>query len=276
MKRSFRYRLLFMLILLAAVTILSNQGFSNGALARSLYQLATPFSDPIDLPALDSAITTMTFSPDGAWLAVGGEDGSAKLWALDTTTVIEDSFTRLAPDTTDPNGNTVLAQCDGEFPAASAKVAVSQRADSSTVTITVERARPNTLFTTWLRLRAKSPDSDAASFGGSPITDAGSTPLAPTTAMADLVAAAEGPGVIDVANGFWTDEEGNGILQVTLDFPFVDGAYPFHKYDPALPPVAIVGAPFAPFMLRLVSHCIDDLGHGVNAANREPWFDWSP
>ncbi|MEZ4681253.1 MAG: WD40 repeat domain-containing protein [Caldilineaceae bacterium] len=244
--------------------------------ARSVQLVTMPTGDPIDLAAHNSAVTTIAFSPDGTWLATGSEDGSARLWPLHTATVVDDDFTRLAADTPDPTGHNVQEQCGDDFPAASAHLVVSQRDDSSNVTITVAHARPNTLYTTWLRLLGTMPGNADTTFGGSPITQAGSTPLAPTTALPELVAAGEGAGVADVANGFWTDEDGNGTLTVALDFPLIDGAYPFYKYDATLPPVATIGAPFAPFMIRLVSHCTDSLGHGVDAANREPWFDWSP
>ena len=67
------------------------------------------------------------------------------------------------------------------------------------------------------------------------------------------------------------------------------GAYPFHKivgFDPTderfpegarLFPVAIVTSDEgydAPFMLRLVSHCTDNLSHGWLGGAREPWFDF--
>lgn len=189
---------------------------------------------------------------------------------------VQDAFTRLDPDTTDPNGQSVLSHCDGSYDAASAMIKISQQHQTSQVMVTLTDARPDTFYTLWLRLRGKTSGEDGETYGGSPITDAGSTPLAPSTALASLIEVAEGPGDTAVANGFMTDETGAGELALTLDFPLVGGAYPFHKADPTLPPLAIVGSPFAPFMIRLVSHCSDNVGHGVSAGHREPWFDWSP
>ncbi|MCB0124810.1 MAG: hypothetical protein KDE58_21290, partial [Caldilineaceae bacterium] len=73
--------------------------------ARSVQLVTMPTGDPIDLVAHNSAVTTIAFSPDGAWLATGSEDGSARLWPLHTATVADDDFTRLAADTPDPTGH---------------------------------------------------------------------------------------------------------------------------------------------------------------------------
>ena len=87
-------------------------------------------------------------------------------------------------------------------------------------------------------------------------------------------------------NGFHSDEDGNGSITVDLDFPIVNGAYPFHRFEgfdpaderfpldtPRAHPVAIVGQS-GPFTLRVASHCVDGLGHGLVAGPHEGWFDW--
>ena len=185
-------------------------------------------------------------------------------------------FTRLDTGTADPSGHNVAEHCGGDFPEAGAQITINQAGGNSTVKITLENARPETLYTTWLRLRGKTMGDEPTEYGGSPLTGAGSTPLAASSEVESLLAAADGPGVTEVANGFRTDTEGNGELVAELDFPVLGGAYPFYRHDESLAPLAIIGAPFAPFMIRIASHCTDDMGHGVNAGNREPWFDWSP
>jgi len=48
---------------------------------------------------------------------------------------------------------------------------------------------------------------------------------------------------------------------------------------PVIPPTAIANPAEdgigAPFLLRIVSHCLDGVGHGLlTDPDREPWFDW--
>jgi len=205
-------------------------------------------------------------------------NGNSQQMFVNGTTALTQSFTRLPEDTEDPDGNTVIANCDGEpYENAAATITIDQLYRNSTAHITLKNARPNTFYTLWLRLRGITEGDDGDIYGGSPITDAGSTPLAPSTELSNLIASGvEGAGNIDVANGFMTGSDGSGSTSIELDFPLLGGAYPFHKAYPNLAPVPIVGAPVAPFMVRLVSHCTDNVGHGVNAGAREPWFDWSP
>ena len=80
---------------------------------------------------------------------------------------------------------------------------------------------------------------------------------------------------------------------VALDFPLVGGAYPFQAMsDDAVnllrgggsswplerkpSPVANPADPNigGPFMLRVISHCQDGLGHGLSPAQREAWFQY--
>lgn len=202
---------------------------------------------------------------------------------------VEAEFERNPVDQPDPNGNSVIGNCGGEYLDATATLRIDQDGCTSRVEIDVENARPFTLFTVWLRLRGN--DSSGVSFGGSPLTNGGSTPLAPSSALGSLLdATGPGNGSDQVANGFLTDGEGRGTMQVELDFPILGGAYPFHRFaefdasdarypiaNPRIFPVAIVGPevpPAAPFTLRMVSHCLDDVGHGLTPGGREPWFDW--
>lgn len=272
-----RFSITAVAILLTACTFWMWTGAPS--YSEAMRAVNASWGDPVVLDAHSGAVTALAFSSDNQWLATGGEDGETHLWHLAQTTpdtTYEDEFTRLDAGTTDPNGHNAAEHCGGDYSEARAKIAIQQAGIGSTVSITIEKARPDTLYTTWLRLKGTTLGDEPADYGGSPLTGAGSTPLAASAALESLLAAAEGPGVTEVANGFWTDEEGNGTLVAELDFPLLGGAYPFHRYDESLAPLAIVGAPFAPFMIRIASHCTDDLGHGVNAGDREPWFDWSP
>lgn len=201
-------------------------------------------------------------------------------------------LTRLASDGGDPSGNTVDVQCSGSFSNANARIGVRRNVLGSKVIIQIRHAKPNTLFTFWLRLKGE--DSQGLSFGASPLTNGGSTPLAASWSLAELLAATgSGNGQPMVANGVTTNSRGHATFRVQLDFPLFAGAYPFQNmqaFDPddprypdsvALPriyPVAIVDPRDpgidAPFMIRMVSHCTDGLGHGLTPGGREPWFDY--
>ena len=200
--------------------------------------------------------------------------------SADTTGPIEltANFVRADPAAESPSGHTQIDSCstDGEtWAGAEASVNIVQDSDRTEIRIEISGAAPNTLFTAWLRLRGTNPDT-GESYGGNPITDKGSTALAPSTALAELAAIAETEGATDAANALTTDADGNGTLEVVLDFAMIGGAYPFERYDSALLPVGIVGAPDAPFMIRLASHCTDGLAHGLLQGDREMWFNWAP
>jgi hypothetical protein len=80
-------------------------------------------------------------------------------------------------------------------------------------------------------------------------------------------------------------------VHIDLDFPLEGGAYPFNnmtaddliaaqgKRPAALATPAAIVDPRAdnidgPFMVRMVSHCQDGLGHGLSPSNREAWFQY--
>ena len=199
-------------------------------------------------------------------------------------------FVRIAPDSPSGSGNSVANDCGGDFADARASLRWEQEDGSTRLRIHLNHGRPNTLYTVWLRLKGK--DRDGWSFGGSPVTGGGSTALASTRALDDLVAATgPGNGSPEPANGFWTNGRGRGRLVLDLDFAFPGGSYPFNRAelsedslfqlaalypDYRLIPMAIVDARFAeaPFTLRIASHCTDDLAHGLTPGKREGWFDW--
>lgn len=262
----------FVPVVLLLIAVIS--GHTNiASAARTIYG---DWGTPIVLQPHQGAVTSLAFSPDNQWLATGGENGETHLWSLNTESVYQADFARLAAETTDPNGHNVREHCGGDFSTASATIAIDQDSIGSTVRITLNDARPETLYTSWLRVKGTTLGDDGIDFGSSPFTGAGSTPLAASSAIETLLAITESSGMTEVVNGFWTDLEGHGELIAELDFPILGGAYPFHHHDDSLAPLAIVGAPFAPFMIRIASHCTDGMGHGLSAGNREPWFDWSP
>jgi len=203
-----------------------------------------------------------------------GDSDTGDLLSFD----LDQEFVRADPSADSPSGHTVLEHCsmDGQtWSDAEASISVAQSESTTEVSIVVTGARPDTLFSAWLRLKGTDPDT-GETWGGNPITGKGSTALAPSTELAALVAMSEIEGATEAPNAFWTDASGSGSLSVSLDLPMIDGAYPFDNYDPSLEPVPTVRAPYAPFLVRLASHCTDDLVHGILQGDREMWFNWSP
>ena len=191
---------------------------------------------------------------------------------------LDQAFARADPASESPSGHTVLTDCSsdgGTWPDATAVIRVAQTDTTTEIEIDVVGARPDTLFTSWLRLKGTDPET-GESWGGNPITGKGSTALAPSTDLPELIEMSEGVGEPEAPNAFWTDADGAGSLVVLLDLPMIDGAYPFDNYDPSLEPVPTVRAPYAPFLVRLASHCTDELAHGILQGDREMWFNWSP
>ncbi len=180
-------------------------------------------------------------------------------------------------------GRSVAAHCqidgspaENHWDAATGSLRVFQGSTASKVEISVENARPDTLFTVWLMLA-----------GGSPMMEAGATALIPSSALPAFAAMVDAPSN-EATNGFMTDENGNGSLTLELDYTIVGGAFPFQRFEgfdaentvftreaPKAVPVAISDASTgAPFTLRLASHCGDNLHNGLVAGQHEPWFDW--
>lgn len=206
---------------------------------------------------------------------------------------VNEMFTRRGPDEVSPSGHSVFADCQLNNAAAPegwldawAQLVIDQEDGHSHVTIKVRKARPHTYFTVWLRLGGT--DSSGNTFGGNPLTDGMATPLASSQTLPELLASTgAGNGNAQQPNGFTTNAAGNATFRTRVDFPIVAGAYPFQRFpgfdasDPRLPaaapsiyPVAIAG-PQGPYTLRVVSHCTDGVGHGLQSGPREWWFDWT-
>lgn len=150
------------------------------------------------------------------------------------------------------------ATCGEDFDGAYAKLKIKENTQTGTTTvkIKVKKAVPNMIYTVWMFAPV------------SPLTGAPATPLAPTTALDDLaLSTPPEAGATSGANVFWTNAAGNGNLQVDLDFLLSDGVYPFEDGDVAL------GS--TPFSLRVISHCTDDVSHGLLPGPHEPTFQIS-
>jgi len=198
--------------------------------------------------------------------------------ASNDLTIEDAAFTRADPAGESNSGHTVVGDCsdDGStWDDATAHITLVQQGGISTVTMQIQGARPDTLFTSWLRLRGTDPET-GEDYGGNPINGAGSTPLAHSDDLGMLGMMAPTEGETEAPNAGWTDADGNGSLVVETDFEVYGGSYPFDKYHPAFEPVPTVTAPDGPFLVRLASHCTDGLAHGLRGGDRETWFNWSP
>ncbi|HIB53550.1 MAG TPA: hypothetical protein EYN18_01415 [Nitrospirales bacterium] len=183
------------------------------------------------------------------------------------------------------------------WPDSSAKANIKQGDGSTKITVKVKDTVPDVFWTVWIRLAGESPLAVTG------MSQMGSTPMAPIAAINDLAAATpdgnlsddafavntgdNGAGSDNVINGFFTDANGAGRLKLELDFPLIKGAVPFHEVNDDFSPVAIGTDPVVPFTLRIVSHCIDNVGHGLVpggqldpeteqplSTNHEIWFEW--
>lgn len=223
---------------------------------------------------LASAAILATITSTAASFAVGVQTSTF-------TTLYDGAFARVPAER--ETGRSVAAHCQigaqtspDHWADAKARLVLSQNATASEVTVTVEDARPDTLYTIWLMLA-----------GGSPLMEAGATALIHSDDLPEAVELMGAPDTV-ATNGFTTDADGNGSITLTVDYPIIGGAFPFQRYegfnaentaftreDPRAIPVAIADAASgAPFTLRLASHCGDNLHNGLVAGQHEPWFDW--
>lgn len=197
--------------------------------------------------------------------------------------VVEGNFARVGADVESGSGHTVRDGCGrgvATWPNATASLEISQIGRTSHVRIAVHDAKPDTLFTVWLKLKGDVTDQNGEkiSFGGNPLTEKGATALARGDELLDVVIpnTPPNPGTREPSNGFITDANGDAVFEKDLDFPVIGGAYPFTLAGAPPSPIANPADPGVSedFLLRLASHCQDDLAHGLLAGDREPWFDW--
>ena len=166
--------------------------------------------------------------------------------------------------------NAVL--CGHDFTHAAATAEIEERADDTTrVTIRVFNAKPSHIYTIWLKLDGVSPVAPVM----------GATPLASTDGLSNIIANTSlvGPAeasttaIFQGGNAFYTDANGNGSLTVFLDFRLSLDIYPFSRVPPlgTYPDFPLSSNPFA---FRVISHCQDNVQHGVFAGVlHEPTFE---
>lgn len=213
----------------------------------------------------------------------------------DPTEVVDAGMSRISADATSGDGvSTVRNNCGAGVEGwddASASIEIEQEGSTSNVEIKLRDAAPDHLYTVWVRMKGQ---AHGTTFGGSPITGGGATPLAHSSHLDQLVADWIGPGSPTAGNSFNTDGKGKGKFKTKLDFPVVGGAYPFNRMSHAAhldaqtknpaatpSPTAIVnpadtgvGPGGTPFLIRVISHCQDGLAHGLSPAKREAWFQY--
>lgn len=214
-------------------------------------------------------------------------------------------FDRWDPTTPSPTGQSVAVECNPAgadqpetWPKAEARFRLNESHGTSRLTFRIRNARPNTLYTVWLRLLGE--DSEGNPFGGSPLTGIPVTPLVASADLPEQLAATlPNPGSDQLSNGFRTNAWGNGHVSLAVDFPISSGAYPFQRFPDfdqlktdialtnpgnlarlggqaaAIKPVAIVDGSQAPATVLVASHCTDGLGHGLLPGPHENWFTWS-
>ena len=228
-------------------------------------------------------------------IALGGVAISSAALASSSDADVESSLSRVSPDALSGSGHSVRQECGGGlegYDDASGIIKIMQSSGTTKVKIKLKNARPDTHYTAWIRLKGT---SHGLTFGGSPITGGGATPLAAGTELDSLaddwLAGAVGNDD-GGANSFFTNSNGKAKATFDLDFPLVGGAYPFnelthekHLEIMAAKGTAFVPAPTAivdprddrvagPFLIRVVSHCQDGHSHGLSPAHRETWFNF--
>lgn len=235
-----------------------------------------------------AALLTGLAATAGTVQATRSSDPPSDFWSQ----VVRAELDRWPSDAPSNSGHTVDEECGEAGAEATARMTITQTGSGSRVTMTVRDARPDTLYTVWLRLRGDGPGGDA--IGPNPMSGGGATALLPGTEL-DTALGQSPPfaGTTDPVNGFTTDRRGNARWTIDLDFPVIGGAYPFHRASAeAVQALADAGSSWplvrvpaavvdptddgidGPFLIRVVSHCQDGLAHGLSPAARETWFQY--
>ena len=193
------------------------------------------------------------------WMLVAMLCGSAHI-ALATDDEEEDVINRVPMDLIITSEN--AATCNHDFSSAKAWLRIREKNNGKTkVVIRIRKAKPNHIYTVWLKLD-----------GVSPISGGGATPLAAPADIANIIANADTQSA-SADNAFYTNSRGHGYLEVWFpDHVFSTGIYKFSDVDPNFADVAIGTSPFT---IRVISHCTDDLQHGLSAGTHEPTFQIS-
>jgi hypothetical protein len=159
----------------------------------------------------------------------------------------------------------------------SASIEIKEATDRTRGSIILTNTLPSTYFTVVIGL-------DKAS----PITQQTYTPLVPMAKVESMVDTTPywalmlgpysgqgdyGTGFPVQPNGFFTDVQGNGRFDFDVDYPLVRGFVPFDRITAA--DFGTLVANKTPFIVRVVSHCLDNFGHGLVHSTVENWFDLS-
>ena len=145
--------------------------------------------------------------------------------------------------------------CGHDYSNAAGWIEIEAEGGATEINIELEGAVPNMLHTVWVKLDGISPVT------GKPATAA----VASEDFAAMLAITPPNAGSPDVPNGFYTDSEGEGEIEVELDFHLLE-SYPFPSGD-----VPLGGGPWS---VAVVSHCVDNLGHGLLPGPHEHTYDW--
>ena len=142
---------------------------------------------------------------------------------------------------------------------------------------------PNTLYTIWLLHEELNPLTVDRPFTAL-ANPSDIAQLATYTPDAALSPAAQGLGLVgddgtglpNAINGFRTDGDGEGGIELELDFPLIKGAYQYQEFDVSLKANATGNTQVLNgWLLIIVSHCVDDKAHGLvdqNTGTDETWF----
>ncbi len=203
---------------------------------------------------------------------------------------------RRAPGSTSGSGDTVEANCPtdpsgNDWQGATAELMVRQVGGGSTVDIDVKNAVPNTVFTVWMRMARAVPGSMTI---GSPMTGGGATPLAAGNCLDGAASTTASGSSRQAAPIRPTASPRMPMAQVTSVSIWISRSLvaPIHSRRQATPLAGLINAEAwlqnvptpivnpadrnigGPFLLRVISHCTDQQGHGLSPGVREAWFQY--
>jgi len=174
------------------------------------------------------------------------------------------------------------------FPKATATVEVKQTDDRTFLRMEVRNAAPNRLWSVWfLHIGSKNPLR-----GRSPVTAMVNPSEVPkaikATPVKDLIAPLKpygdpkSKGTQATSDLFRTDSRGNGAWEKWMNFTVIKGAYPYNEAGRFIKKsfgVSIKGLKPLPTSylpnrtkISIVSHCVDNAGHGLTSYKDERWF----
>ncbi|ETX04618.1 MAG: hypothetical protein ETSY2_27790 [Candidatus Entotheonella gemina] len=174
-------------------------------------------------------------------------------------------------------------EVENPWPNASASIDIDREDGTTEVEIEVENVAPNTLYTVWLLHEELNPLTVNRPFTSlvNPSDIAGLATYTPASALSPTaialgLAGDDGSGSVNATNGFRTDDEGEGEIELALNFPLIKGACQYQEFDGSLKAIATGNTQdLGGFRLVIVSHCADDRAHGLvdqDTGTDETWF----